>query len=249
MSAPVGQRVAVERDRNGFEILTHADCLRLLATVKVGRVGVSMDALPVILPVNFAVDGDSVVFRTNPGTKLDAAVAGCVVCFEADNADESGDAGWSVVVTGRAGVAGDTSRLEELGVPDLLAESGWIRIPADVVSGRRRGEVLDLTDRTVVGAIAAVAERLGPQGLAAWLDARLTGLAWRPLDLLAAGDVQTFARTAAAAAASAAPGREGVAEQPSGPGARASTATARVPSPCVPARTGQPMRGRDLRPL
>jgi hypothetical protein len=42
--------------------------------------------VPVILPVNYVVDGDAPVFRTDPGTKLDAAAEGAAVAFEGDKA-------------------------------------------------------------------------------------------------------------------------------------------------------------------
>ena len=49
-----GRRLdGMERDRNGLEILDRSECLRLLAGSSVGRVAVSVGALPVILPVNF----------------------------------------------------------------------------------------------------------------------------------------------------------------------------------------------------
>ena len=77
------------------------ECLALLATVPVGRVGVTMNALPVVLPVNFAVlDGD-IVFRTVEGTRFHAAAAGTVVAFEVDSYDPDGASGWSVVGSGR----------------------------------------------------------------------------------------------------------------------------------------------------
>jgi len=77
-------------------------CLRKLGDRGIGRVAVSINALPAILPVNYAMlDGD-VVFRTGPGTKLDAAAAGVVVAFEIDQADPYLHAGWSVLVVGVA---------------------------------------------------------------------------------------------------------------------------------------------------
>ena len=82
--------------------LTRDQCLRLLDSVEVGRVGVSIDALPVILPVNFAVADDLVIFRTVPGTKLDAALMRAVVAFEADDHAADGSWGWSVLVRGYA---------------------------------------------------------------------------------------------------------------------------------------------------
>ena len=51
------------------------DCLRLLATRRLGRIGITVQALPVMLPVDFRVLDQAIVFRTIPGTKLDAATA------------------------------------------------------------------------------------------------------------------------------------------------------------------------------
>lgn len=86
-----------------LETLSPDDCLDLLATVSVGRVGVTIDALPAVLPVNFVLQGGTVVFRTVPGTKLDAATAGMVVAFEADqHGNANRPDGWSVLVRGVA---------------------------------------------------------------------------------------------------------------------------------------------------
>src|SRR5438309_310145 len=59
-----------------LEELTASQCLRLIAAGGLGRVGINVDALPVILPVDFAVLADDVVVRTVPGIKLNAARAG-----------------------------------------------------------------------------------------------------------------------------------------------------------------------------
>ena len=55
---------------------------------------------PVVFPVNFVLDRHTVVFRTEPGTKLQAAGRGSRVCFEADGTDVAGRAAWSVIVRG-----------------------------------------------------------------------------------------------------------------------------------------------------
>ena len=81
--------------------LPRQECLGLLATVPIGRVGVTMNALPVVLPVNFAVFDGDIVFRTVDGTKFHAAVAGTVVAFEVDSYDSEGTSGWSVVIRRR----------------------------------------------------------------------------------------------------------------------------------------------------
>lgn len=85
-----------------LESLDREDCLRLLATQTLGRIGITVRALPVVLPVNFALLEDSVVFRTIPGTELDAATNNAVVAFEVDSYEFSGSSGWSVLVIGNA---------------------------------------------------------------------------------------------------------------------------------------------------
>jgi len=107
----------VEEDPGHVIVLTREECLHLLSQVDVGRVGVSMGALPVILPVHFAVTGESVVFRSTLGTRLDASTLGAVVAFQADGYDPSRTSGWSVMLQGVAGAAPD-------GVPPSPAGPG-----------------------------------------------------------------------------------------------------------------------------
>src|ERR1700739_3736503 len=72
---------------DGLEELERDECLRLLATAEIGRVIISTGALPAALPVNFFLDGDAIIFRTAPGTKLSAACDHAVVAFEVDSID------------------------------------------------------------------------------------------------------------------------------------------------------------------
>ena len=60
-------------DHAGLEILPYDECLRLLATVPVGRVSFFADGEIVVLPVNHVMDGHDPVFRTAWGSKLSAA--------------------------------------------------------------------------------------------------------------------------------------------------------------------------------
>jgi nitroimidazol reductase NimA-like FMN-containing flavoprotein (pyridoxamine 5'-phosphate oxidase superfamily) len=130
----------VERIKS--EVMTRNECLDLLTSAKVGRIGLSVDALPVILPMAFALLDDDVVIRTGWGVKLDAAVHDRVVCFEADGSFSSGDVSWSVLVTGRAELINDPEALERVGHLSLRPWAvgdgdRFIRIPVEVVSGRR----------------------------------------------------------------------------------------------------------------
>jgi nitroimidazol reductase NimA-like FMN-containing flavoprotein (pyridoxamine 5'-phosphate oxidase superfamily) len=130
-------------DHAGLEILPLDQCLRLLGSVPVGRVGFFADGEMVILPVNHVVDGQDLVFRTARGSKLSAAEGQGLVCFEADHYDEHSRAGWSVVITGRAELVYEESEIERLSRHDLhpwvtaVERPFWIRIRATSVSGRQ----------------------------------------------------------------------------------------------------------------
>ncbi|MET9390962.1 pyridoxamine 5'-phosphate oxidase family protein [Streptomyces sp. NPDC006624] len=127
---------------DAFRALERQECLRLLAKVPVGRVVYTRQALPAVLPVNFALDADaSVVLRTSPDSDLVAAVDGVVVAFEADEFDTAARSGWSVVVTGRATVVTDPAeheRLSQAGPVSWmpLRESVFVRIESTMITGR-----------------------------------------------------------------------------------------------------------------
>ena len=140
----------MQLDRNGLEVLHRREALDLLGTVAIGRVLVTDGALPAAFPVNFTLLDDAVVFRTGSGSKLKAAVTNTVVGFEVDDFDASGAYGWSVLVTGHAqeiDEADELARVEGLPLVSWIPSVGdhLIKIPAQVVSGRRLGRVLAAT--------------------------------------------------------------------------------------------------------
>jgi len=121
------------------------ECRALLASAAVGRVGLSIDALPVVLPVNFVVDGDRIVFCTSTGAKLRQALEGAVVCFEVDHVDPIYHSGWSVLATGRAGEITDPYDLDHVRSLPLrawahLEEEHFVEIRIELLSGRRLGD-------------------------------------------------------------------------------------------------------------
>lgn len=126
-------------DRNGLEILDRSRCLGLLATVELGRVALSDRALPIIVPVEFWLSGDDIVFRTTGGLLATAAREGHIVCFEADSGGRAPH-DWSVLVVGELGVAE-----QPVDRPAALArEAPWrldrpgetVCLPTGVMSGR-----------------------------------------------------------------------------------------------------------------
>lgn len=119
--------------------LTRDECLRLLATRRFGRLAfIHRAGLPLILPVNYVVDGGAVLVRSGPGPKMQAAERGDLVSFEIDDIDEGSRSGWSVIVTGKASRVRDEQRLREP-LPQPWApgpRSHVLRIPLSRVSGR-----------------------------------------------------------------------------------------------------------------
>ena len=122
--------------------LTRAECFELLAGGQFGRVAVTDDRGPVVLPVNYVLDRHTVVFRTEPGTKLHAAGRGSRVCFEADGTDAAERTGWSVIVRGEITEVTDPAelaRLRELPLPAWMPgpRDRYVRILPAVLTGRR----------------------------------------------------------------------------------------------------------------
>ena len=134
--------VAAASDHRGQRVLTLEECLVHLRDEPVGRVAFVQDGDPVILPVNHAVDGLDVVFRTTWGSKLEVARHGGNVAFEVDRYDAATHSGWSVLVSGVAEAvydAEDSARLDALPLRSWVGTGDptfWVRIRAEQVTGR-----------------------------------------------------------------------------------------------------------------
>jgi uncharacterized protein len=125
-----------------LEELANAESMRLLGGARIGRVVYSEAALPAVTPVNFVLDGHSVVFRTASGSALARAVDDAVVAFEVDDVRHAPGPWWSVVVLGVAHICTDVSELvraEQAGVRPWAAgdRSCYVRIVPSRVTGRR----------------------------------------------------------------------------------------------------------------
>ena len=126
----------------GLEALTEEQCRELLAAGLVGRVGVTIHGLPVIMPVNYAlVDGD-IVFRTSDGTKLQAATEHAVIAFQVDTHDAASHSGWSVQAIGRSSIVMDEQEQAALDQFEITPWAGgernkYIRLRPELTTGRR----------------------------------------------------------------------------------------------------------------
>lgn len=122
----------------GMSRLTRSECWQLLAGPAVGHLGIVVDGAPEVYPVNYVVDGESVVYRVDGPSRLDEADE--AVCFQIDAFDTRRHRGWSVLVKGTAQrLADPDARLRTespAGAPDLPAEH-WVRITPIEVTGRK----------------------------------------------------------------------------------------------------------------
>ncbi|MBV8161454.1 MAG: pyridoxamine 5'-phosphate oxidase family protein [Acidimicrobiia bacterium] len=130
--------------RTGLERIPRDECVELLAAQEVGRLVVVEGDRALVFPVNYAMDGDAVVFHTADGIKL-ASARHHRVTFEVDETDRESRSGWSVVVQG---VAQEITNFDASDVVERLGElrvNPWapgdkrhvVRIVPLQITGRR----------------------------------------------------------------------------------------------------------------
>ena len=114
-------------------------CWGYLAGQEVGRLATTVMDLPEITPINYTLDGESIVFRTAAGSKLEHLSHNAHVAFEVDGWNDDG--GWSVVIKGIAAPITDEGELARAArmplrpwVPTI--KKTYVRIMANEISGR-----------------------------------------------------------------------------------------------------------------
>jgi uncharacterized protein len=131
----------VARDDQGLVVLDEGECFGLLAGGWFGRVGLCVDGVPAVLPVNYHFADGTIWYRTGQGVKLDAARRGETVAFEVDGVDRVYEEGWSVLAVGPSSVVVSPDEEQLLSVPIRPWAPGrrdfLVRIDVDFVSGRR----------------------------------------------------------------------------------------------------------------
>jgi nitroimidazol reductase NimA-like FMN-containing flavoprotein (pyridoxamine 5'-phosphate oxidase superfamily) len=129
-----------------IELISREDCLRLLRTQEVGRLAFINNNAADVLPVNYAMDGDAIVFTSATGAKLWSAER-APVAFEIDKIDPVTASGWSVVVHGYAQIISPADPPAVLTRLKALPLHPWaggerphiVRIVPTSISGRRVG--------------------------------------------------------------------------------------------------------------
>lgn len=123
--------------------LSPQECRTLLSTHGVGRIAVATsDGRPAVVPVNYEVVDDAIVFRTAPDS-VTAAAAETEVAFEVDHVDDALSQGWSVLAVGPARVVTDPEAVRGLAQRAHTtpwaggAREMWVSIEPTNLTGRR----------------------------------------------------------------------------------------------------------------
>jgi nitroimidazol reductase NimA-like FMN-containing flavoprotein (pyridoxamine 5'-phosphate oxidase superfamily) len=124
-----------------LEVLEEEECRYRLSSNGVGRVGFCSQEGPVVLPVNYVFDGESVYFFTGEGAKLQAARESARMCLQLDGVDAIYHQGWSVLALGFARELTDPAELASLGGLSVRPWAGGARdhlvcIRVEKISGR-----------------------------------------------------------------------------------------------------------------
>lgn len=127
--------------RTGLERIDRDECIALLARDIVGRLAIAVGGAAQIFPVNYVLDGDTIAFRTDPGSKLDAS-GRARAAFEIDDIDRQQRSGWSVVVSGR---------LEEVTRYEAKTMKRLADLPIDPWAGGEKAHYMRLIPERITG--------------------------------------------------------------------------------------------------
>jgi nitroimidazol reductase NimA-like FMN-containing flavoprotein (pyridoxamine 5'-phosphate oxidase superfamily) len=121
--------------------LSDAECWDLLRSEELGRLAFQLIDEVRIVPINYAVDGQTLLFRTESGEKLLSVALGGPIAFEVDRIDndDEGEHALSVVIRGRARMLEE----DEAHRADLVPLRPWV--------GTEKYDVVEITPEHLSG--------------------------------------------------------------------------------------------------
>lgn len=131
------------------EVLTEAECRWLLTRTHIGRLAFTDGALPVVLPVSFALHRDSIIIPARTDSPVISAVRGAVVAFQVDSCGLAGSGDWwSVTVVGPSRVVSDPAEVRAHDRLGLFArrpavDHRYITVRVGLLRGWRGGSPVD----------------------------------------------------------------------------------------------------------
>jgi len=117
------------------DALSERECWELLATASVGRLALSVRALPVIFPVQYYLDGRRLAVCLGHHGLPERALDATVIAFTADSIDPMTRSGWLVQVQGRAVIPRGLRILADCCWPTATAQV--VEIESGKISGLR----------------------------------------------------------------------------------------------------------------
>jgi len=117
------------------DALSEQECWELLATASVGRLALSVRALPVIMPVQYYLDGRRLAVCLGHHGLPEQALNAAIIAFAADSIDPATRSGWLVQVQGRSAIPRGLRIDTDCGRPASPAQV--VEIEAGRISGHR----------------------------------------------------------------------------------------------------------------
>jgi nitroimidazol reductase NimA-like FMN-containing flavoprotein (pyridoxamine 5'-phosphate oxidase superfamily) len=116
------------------------ECWHMLGRTGVGVLGTSTGGRPDLFPINYLVDGRTLLFRSAPGTKVADLEVTPHAAFAAQGRDDEGH--WSVVVRGTVDILTDAVEVVGSGALELASwapgsKRVFLRLVPGTVTGRR----------------------------------------------------------------------------------------------------------------
>lgn len=117
------------------DVLSERECWELLATASVGRLALSIRALPVILPVQYYLDGHRLAVCLGHHALPEQALNHTIIAFATDSIDPVTRSGWSVQVQGKSVIPRGLRIDTDCGWPSAAAQV--VEIEPGRISGFR----------------------------------------------------------------------------------------------------------------
>jgi hypothetical protein len=127
-------------DHGESHALSDEECRALLASTNFGRASLTLNALPVVLPVSYAYLGGSILLGMQDGPAFRTAARGNVIALSVDNAPPGPDF-WTVLAIGPTTVAEPVLAKEahQFGLTDARGEQAThhIQLFPNILTGYR----------------------------------------------------------------------------------------------------------------
>ncbi len=124
----------MNRDANGFVVLSREACLERLAVHRVAAIAITEHALPVVLPALYMLRGTDVLVGASRAGILGRRLPNSVVSLCVHDLAPDLSSGWTVSVTGWAELVAEALEFRRWATDDLTQVV--VRIGTEQITGR-----------------------------------------------------------------------------------------------------------------